>query len=369
MLLEIRDLVTTARGVGDRSEVALVDGVSLRVEAGRTLALVGESGSGKSVTALSVVRLLSAGVRIAGGSILFEGRELIGAPEAHLRALRGNRIAMIFQDPMSSLNPVLSIAAQLCEPLMLHRRMSRGAAMNEARELLRAVGIPAAAERLHDFPHELSGGMRQRVMIAMALACRPALLIADEPTTALDVTVQAQILALLRDLQRRFGMGILFITHDLAVVSETADQVAVMYAGRIVETGSAARVLAAPRHPYTQALLRCAPRVEEPAGGDAADGAPGGADRGLRAGAVGVAGVGIDRGASAAGGTDVCSQAAQRLLPVIAGEPPSPLRRPTGCAFHPRCDRPLLDRCRSEVPPPVVSKADGGLSACWLAEG
>ncbi|QOJ15649.1 MAG: ABC transporter ATP-binding protein [Planctomycetia bacterium] len=345
MLLEIRDLVTCARGAMERSEVALVEGVSLRVEAGRTHALVGESGSGKSITALSIVRLLPAGVRIAGGSIVFEGRELVGAPEAELRALRGNRIAMIFQDPMSSLNPVLSIGAQLCEPLMLHRRMSRRAAMGEALELLRAVGIPAAAERLHDYPHELSGGMRQRVMIAMALTCRPALLIADEPTTALDVTVQAQILALLRDLQRRFGMGILFITHDLAVVSQTADDVAVMYAGRIVETGSAGRVLSAPRHPYTQALLRCAPGVDE------------GAGAGVRSGAVQ-----SERGGSSVG-------TARRLLPVIAGEPPSPLRRPGGCAFHPRCDRPLVDRCRREVPPPVRSKGDDGFSACWLAEG
>jgi microcin C transport system ATP-binding protein len=257
-LLEVRDLaVHFGVGAGD---VAAVRGVSFDVARGETLALVGESGSGKSVTALSVVRLLPPAARISAGSVRFEGRELLAAPEAELQAVRGNRVGMVFQEPMTSLNPLHRVERQIGETLRLHRGLDPAAARARTVELLRLVGLDEPERRLGAFPHELSGGQRQRVMIAMALANEPDLLIADEPTTALDVTIQAQILALLRDLRSRLGMALLFITHDLTLVRKLGDRVCVMQAGRIVEQGPVARLFGAPRHPYTRHLLESEPR-------------------------------------------------------------------------------------------------------------
>lgn len=241
-----------------------VRGISLSLATGSVLALVGESGSGKSMTALSIMRLLPPPGFISSGEIVFEGQNLVSLPEESMRDIRGKRISMVFQEPMTSLNPVLRIADQLCEPLILHLGLSRRDAHERGIELLENVGIPSAGNRMRDYPHQLSGGMRQRVMIAMALACQPALLIADEPTTALDVTIQAQILELL-DMQRKSGgLSILLITHDLGIVSERADHTAVMYAGQVVESAPTAILLAAPRHPYTQALLASLPQYAEP---------------------------------------------------------------------------------------------------------
>ena len=309
-LLAVRDLRThffTAAGV-----VKSVDGVSFELRRGETLALVGESGSGKSVTSLSILRLLAAPGRIVGGQIAFsskaggatgEARELTKATEAEMRAIRGNEIAMVFQEPMSSLNPVYSIGEQIAESIRLHRRKGRREAMEIAGEMLELVGIPAARARLRDYPHQLSGGMRQRVMIAMALCCDPALLIADEPTTALDVTVQAQILELLRKLQDERHMGILFVTHNLAVVAEIAQRVVVMYGGRVVEDGATRDIFRSPRHPYTRALFQSLPRM------------------GMHAG----------------------------RLRAIPGSPPNPLQLPKGCAFAPRCEY-AIDECSAAVP-------------------
>jgi oligopeptide/dipeptide ABC transporter ATP-binding protein len=296
-LLEIRNLVTTFTTGGQR--VAAADDVSLSIRRGETLALVGESGCGKSVTALSILRLLpSPPARVERGAILYEGADLLKLDEASLRRIRGDRIAMIFQEPMTSLNPVFTVGFQLVEALRLHRDLSKRAALQRAVELLDLVGIPAPKQRVSDYPHQLSGGMRQRVMIAMALACDPQLLIADEPTTALDVTVQAQILALLQQLQTQRSMGILFITHDLGIVAEFADRVAVMYAGRIVEQCSVKELFDAPAHPYTQGLLASVPaRVIARAEG-----------------------------------------AIPRRLPTIRGVVPSLAHLPPGCRFRDRCD-------------------------------
>ncbi|MBW7905586.1 MAG: ABC transporter ATP-binding protein [Phycisphaerae bacterium] len=332
MLLTIENLrtVIAATGVDGDGPAAVVDGVSLSLAAGGTAALVGESGSGKTLTALSIMRLLPESARLASGRVIFEGRDLVTATEAELRRIRGVRAAMIFQEPMTSLNPVLTVGFQIAEPLRVHRGMSRPAARREAIELLRRVGIPAPQRRVDAHPHELSGGMRQRAMIAMALACRPALLVADEPTTALDATVQAQIMALLGELRRQTGLALLLITHDLRLVARVADDVHIMYAGRIVESGPVAEVLGAPRHPYTAALLRTLPGW----GGDAARGnAPLGEPRRAR-------------------------------LPVIPGEPAHAHRRPGGCAFHPRCEVGKDDaRCRAEVPP--VERRGARSCACF----
>jgi peptide/nickel transport system ATP-binding protein len=307
-LLRVTGLRTTVR-LQER-EVAAVDGVSFAVPAGRTLGLVGESGSGKSLTALSLMRLLpEPQVRVAGGEILFEGRDLARLDERALCGLRGRRLAMVFQEPSTALNPVFTVGAQVGEPLRIHQGLSRAAARAKAVELLELVGIPAAAERAAAYPHELSGGMKQRAMIAMALACRPALLVADEPTTALDVTVQAQILALLGRLRRELGMALLLISHDLGVIAETCDEVAVMYGGRIVEQGPTAEILRHPRHPYTLGLLAAMQTLE----------------------------------ASAAGG------ASAGRLREIPGTVPAVGRFPVGCAFAERCDR-AQARCRSELP-------------------
>jgi len=298
-----------------------VDGVDLELAAGGTLGVVGESGSGKSVTALSIMRLVDRPGRVEPGSkILFEGRDLAKLSESEMSAIRGNDVSMIFQEPMTSLNPVFTVGNQIAEAVVLHQGLGKRDAMSRAVEMMRLVGIPSAERRVDDYPHQLSGGMRQRVMIAMALACNPKLLIADEPTTALDVTVQAQILELMKDLRERLGMAILLITHDLGVVAEMVDEVAVMYAGRIVERGPVADVFAEPQHPYTGALLRSIPRV------------------GMRY---------------------------TRPLEAIRGMVPSPLDWPPGCRFAPRCDY-AFDRCQSEDP--RLLSVPPQESACWLCE-
>ncbi|HTY19500.1 MAG TPA: ABC transporter ATP-binding protein [Myxococcota bacterium] len=300
-LLAVEDLVTTFPAPGGR--IAVVDRVDLQVGRGEVLALVGESGCGKSMTALSLLRLVPRPGRVERGRIRLGGRALEGLPATQWRRIRGAEMAMIFQEPMTSLNPVQTAGAQVVEALRLHQSVSRAAAQRRAIELFERVGIPDAAARFGAYPHQLSGGMKQRAMIAMALAARPKLLIADEPTTALDVTIQAQILDLLRELSRDLGMSLLLITHDLGVVNELADRVAVMYAGRVVEQGPRAALLAAPRHPYTQGLLRSMPAR---------------ARRGER-------------------------------LAEIPGAVPSPEAWPPGCRFHPRCGR-VLAPCAAQEP-------------------
>src|SRR5713101_3779454 len=256
-LLEVRDLRTSFFLEG--GEARAVDGVSFALDAGRVLGLVGESGCGKSVTALSLMRLVPPPGRIVGGEVRLDGRDLLGLPERDMRAVRGAGMAMIFQEPMTSLNPVFTVGSQIAEAIRLHRRASRRAAWARAVELLAEVGISEPERRARDYPHRLSGGMRQRVMIAIAISCEPRVLVADEPTTALDVTIQAEILDLLRTLRERRGMALVLITHDLGVVAEQADEVAIMYAGRIVEHASVVDVFERPLHPYTQALLRSMP--------------------------------------------------------------------------------------------------------------
>ncbi len=301
--------------------VTVLDGVSFAIAKGESLGLVGESGSGKSQTALAVLGLLPATAHIEG-SIRFEQQELIGAGRAALDQLRGSRISMVFQDPMSSLNPYLSIGVQMAEVLEQHRGASRADALREAAMMLDAVRIADPRRRLAQFPHEFSGGMRQRVLIAMALLAKPELLIADEPTTALDVTVQAEVLAVLDELRRELGLALLLITHDLGVVSGHCERMAVMYAGRIVESGPTAAVLANPRHPYTAALLATRPNLSGP--------------RPAR-------------------------------LPTIAGQPPDPARRPPGCAFAPRCEQ-VLPQCRELAPILRIDEARRG-RACHLDAG
>jgi oligopeptide/dipeptide ABC transporter ATP-binding protein len=321
-LLEIRDLVTefgTERGV-----VRAVDGVSLSIQKRQTVGVVGESGCGKSVTALSVMRLVASPPgRIASGSILYDGRDLLQLPPEQMRAIRGNRIAMIFQEPMTSLNPVFTVGDQVAEAVRLHQKKSRRQALEVAAEMFQKVGIPSPTERLGAYPHQLSGGMRQRVMIAMALVCNPALLIADEPTTALDVTIQAQILDLLRSLQEQLGMGIMLITHDLGVVAETCEQVVVMYAGRVVERASTIDLFRSPRHPYTAGLLRSVPPLPTPDDPEP-DGEP---------------------GAHAADG----KPRRRARLPEIPGMVPRLSELPVGCKFVTRCEA-AQDRCRAEEP-------------------
>ena len=317
-LLEVQDLRTLFST--DEGDFFAVDGVSFTVEAGKTLGVVGESGCGKSVTSLSIMGLVpSPPGRIAGGSIRFEDQELIGAPAQAMQDLRGNGMAMIFQEPMSSLNPVFTIGEQIVEGLLRHRRITRAQATERAIEVLRKVRMPAPEQRFHEHPHKLSGGMRQRAMIAMALACEPRLLIADEPTTALDVTIQAQILDLLRTLQRETGTAVILITHDLGVVAEVADDVVVMYAGRVVEQAPVATLFEAPQHPYTVGLLGSIPRLD----------------------------------------------AQRSRLASIEGQVPSPLRRSSGCSFAERC--PFADaRCRAEAPG-LREVGARHRSACWKA--
>jgi oligopeptide transport system ATP-binding protein len=316
-LLEIDDLSVIFRS--ERGEVRAVSSVSLKVDAGETLAIVGESGSGKSVTALSVLRLLGSAGRVARGSICFEGEDLVNVSDARMRATRGNRIAMIFQEPMSSLNPTLTVGRQVAEPIRLHRRVSWEDALSQAARLLEMVAIPDAAKRLGDYPHQFSGGMRQRVMIAMALACQPRLLIADEPTTALDVTVQAQILDLLKSLTRDMGVALVLITHDLGLVARYADRVAVMYAGRVVETAPARQLIENPLHPYTRGLMTSTPGAAK--------------------------------------------QPRQRLH-TIAGQPPDLAALPPGCAFAPRCSH-AHAACLA-APPAVRQVGSSHVYACVL---
>jgi peptide/nickel transport system ATP-binding protein len=312
-LLAVEDLVTTF--ATEHGEVRAVDGVSFEVPRGKTLGVVGESGCGKSVTALSILRLIPTPPgRIAGGRVLYDGKDLAHLPEKQLQQLRGNKISMIFQEPMTSLNPVFSVGEQVAEAVRIHQKKGRKEALARAAELFRLVGIPAPEERLAAYPHQLSGGMRQRVMIAMALACTPDLLIADEPTTALDVTIQAQILDLLRRLQRELGMSILLITHDLGVVAETCEEVIVMYAGQVVERAGAKELFAAPAHPYTAGLLRSLPDLDD---ARTAHGEP---------------------------------------LPEIPGVVPALHERPTACRFQDRCPR-VQERCRVEAPQLVAHGA------------
>ncbi|MBI4565033.1 MAG: ABC transporter ATP-binding protein [Planctomycetes bacterium] len=306
-LLEIKNLRThffTSDGV-----VKAVDGVSFLLGRGEVLGIVGESGCGKSVTALSMMRLVSLPGRIVEGEILFEGRDLARLPERDMRDIRGNNISMIFQEPMTSLNPVFTVGNQIIEAIVLHQKKSKREARDRAVDMLRLVKVPAPEQRVDEYPHQLSGGMRQRVMIAMALACNPKLLIADEPTTALDVTIQAQILDLLRELQQKLHMSVIIITHDLGVVAEFADKVAVMYASKVAEYATAQELFADPLHPYTKGLFRSRPSVTS------------------------------DR---------------REPLKVIPGTVPNPLRFPSGCKFHPRCDLAVssgkLERCAVKEP-------------------
>jgi oligopeptide/dipeptide ABC transporter ATP-binding protein len=318
-LLTVSNLTTVF--TTDAGIARAVDGVSFSVDAGETLGIVGESGCGKSVTSLSIMRLVPPPGEIGrGSSIEFRGRELLALDSDAMRGVRGNEIAMIFQEPMTSLNPVHTVGAQIAEVIRLHRGVGRREAWDRAVEMLGLVGIAAPAQRAKDYPHELSGGQRQRVMIGIALSCDPALLIADEPTTALDVTIQAQILELLADLQQRLGMALILVTHDLGVVAHVCDRVAVMYAGRIVEEGPVGPLFEDPRHPYTEGLLRAIPRVD----------------------------------------------AAGPSLEVIAGQVPSATSWPTGCRFHPRC-RYGWERCTLDEPG-LLDTGGRRRSRCWLEE-
>ncbi|TIO11818.1 MAG: ABC transporter ATP-binding protein [Mesorhizobium sp.] len=320
VLLDVRDLET--HFYGEESVTRALGGISFQVKKGETLGVVGESGCGKSVTALSILRLLpKLSARTVGGEILFRGRDLLELSDREMRQVRGDQIAMIFQEPMTSLNPVYTVGHQIAEAVQIHTKASRSAAMKKAEEMLRLVRIADPKRRVNNYPHEMSGGMRQRAMIAMALACSPELLIADEPTTALDVTIQAQILRLIVDLKERTGTAVMFITHDLGVVAETCQRVIVMYAGRIVEQASVIDLFARPAHPYTQGLMRSVP----------------------------------DR-----------RRGRQHRLPEIPGIVPS-LREPiVGCSFAPRCPF-AIDICR-EKRPPILHVRSSHAAACWRAE-
>ena len=324
-LLDVQNLQThfgTPDGV-----VRAVEGLSFHIDPGETVAIVGESGCGKSVTSMSILRLVPTPPGKIEGKILFQGRDLLRVSDSEMRKLRGNDISMIFQEPMTSLNPVLTVGRQIGETLRLHQGMNQQQALQRSTEMLELVGISAAARRVREYPHQLSGGMRQRVMIAMALACNPKLLIADEPTTALDVTIQAQILDLMRDLKTRLGSAIMLITHDLGVVAEMAQRVVVMYAGRKVEEASVNDLFARPRHPYTRGLLGAVPRL----------------------------------------GSSLESNTGRTKLAEIPGLVPSLRQRIVGCAFAGRCPM-VTDYCR-EVAPAVDQKAPGHWAACHYAEG
>ncbi|NDZ16003.1 peptide ABC transporter ATP-binding protein [Variovorax sp. WS11] len=330
-LLRVQDLHVEFRT--RRGQAQVLNGVDFEIRGGETLCVVGESGCGKSMTALALLRLIpSPPGRISGGRVLFQDEDLLKAGDARMREVRGNRISMIFQEPMTSLNPVFTVGDQIAESLQLHAGMNVHAARLRAIEMLRQVGIPAPERRVDEYPHQLSGGMRQRVMIAMALACRPDILIADEPTTALDVTVQAQIFDLLRELQREKGTAILLITHDMGAVAEMADRVMVMYAGRVIEQGTTAQVLGEPSHPYTRGLIECLPEL----------------------------------------GSSTASEE-REALPEIAGMVPSIWELGSGCAFRERCPH-AMERCATEVPPmfevpsavvPLHAAMPHG-AACWL---
>jgi len=320
-LLQVKDLKTYF--YTDAGIVKAVDGVSYALSEGETLGLVGESGCGKSVSALSILRLIAYPPgKIVGGEIFFEGKNILKASEEEIREIRGNQIAMIFQEPMTSLNPVLTIGLQIGEALELHRNMNKKEAREEILRLLKMVGIPDPERRIDDYPHQFSGGMRQRVMIAMALSCNPKLLIADEPTTAVDVTIQAQLLEVVKELTSRLGTAVILITHNLGVVARHVNRMAVMYAGRIVEQGPAAEVYAHPQHPYTIGLLASVPRLDQPR--------------------------------------------KERLVP-IDGQPPNLISLPPGCSFVPRCSY-RMEICSKERPE-LRSVADRHFTACWANIG
>ena len=316
MLLEVKDLETEFKV--KRGTVKAVNGVSFEVDKGEILAVVGESGSGKSVTSLSVMGLIRDPGRVAGGEILFNGENLLKKSTKEMQAVRGDKISMIFQEPMTSLNPVYRVKDQIMETILTHTTMNKKEALKRAIEMLDLVGIPAPEQRVNDYPHQMSGGMRQRVMIAMALACDPELLIADEPTTALDVTIQAQILDLINRLREKLGMAVLLITHDLGVVAETADKVVVMYCGRVVEQATVEQLFTKPLHPYTQRLLDSIPKMDE------------------------------DR---------------ERLY-MIKGIVPDPIHLPNGCSFADRCDK-CMEKCREHMPKLSVTE-DGRKVRCFL---
>lgn len=319
-LLDVRDLKVTIPARGGLATI--VDGVSFRVGKGEALGVVGESGCGKSITAMSLLGLLPPGGKVAGGTAMFEGNDLFQLSNSKMRRVRGGRISVVFQDPMTSLNPVMRIGDQIIEPLMEHLKLSKAEAWARAGELMRLVGIPGGESRLVNFPHELSGGMRQRVMIAIGLACEPPLVIADEPTTALDVTIQAQIVDLVKDLRARLGMSIIWITHDLALVSGLVDRVMVLYSGKIVEEAPVDELYSNPTHPYTRGLLASLPRLD-----------------------------GVE----------------SRRLPSIAGTPPDPRRRPAGCPFAPRCELKIA-KCETQMPPldSVPKGTAAHKAACWV---
>jgi len=318
-LLEIENLSTHYVSSKGTRVVRAVDRVSLRIDAGETLGIVGESGSGKSTLALTILRVLPPAARIVAGRMLFEGEDLVQKSDAEMRHIRGKRIAMILQDPMASLNPLFTIGDQVAEPMRVHEGVGRATAWNRARDLLKSVRIPSPETRLTQYPHEMSGGMRQRIVGAIGISCEPRLLIADEPTTSLDLTIQAQYLNLLRELQRAHGLALIFITHNLGIVAKMCDQLAVMYAGRVVESGPVSRIFNAPVHPYTEALLSSIPRM---------------------------------------------SDSAQRLT-AIEGQPPDLAALPPGCAFAPRCVK-AFDRCRQEAPP-ELAPGERRTARCWLA--
>lgn len=316
LLLEVDNLRTcfnTSKGL-----ISVVNDISFKIRRGESVGMVGESGCGKSVTSLSIMRLIFPPGKIDSGRILLEGEDLVKKSQKAMRSIRGNRISMIFQEPMTSLNPVYTVGMQIAEPLRLHQSLSRKDAQDKTVELLNAVGIPLPEQRVKEYPHQLSGGMRQRVMIAMALSCNPSLLIADEPTTALDVTIQAQILELLKEIKHRLNMSILIITHDLGIIAELAERVLVVYAGRVVEEAEVKNLLKNPLHPYTQGLLASIPRLDS----------------------------------------------GKKRLHVIEGNVPVPGKYPTGCPFHPRCPF-ARNLCRLKIPPFKIHEKDRMLS-CWI---
>ncbi|MGH7315131.1 MAG: ABC transporter ATP-binding protein [Candidatus Rokuibacteriota bacterium] len=318
-LLELRNLSTHYVSARGTRVVRAVDEVSLSLEAGSTLGIVGESGSGKSTLALTILRLLPPAARITSGEIRFEGEDLRAKSDAEMRRIRGKRIAMILQDPMASLNPLFTIGDQVAEPLRVHEGAGRRGAWSRAKDLLKAVRISAPESRVREYPHQMSGGMRQRIVGAIAISCSPRLLIADEPTTSLDLTIQAQYLNLLRDLQRQHELALIFITHNLGIVAKMCDQVAVMYAGRLVEWGPVTRIFDTPAHPYTRALLESIPRM-----GDS-----------------------------------------RQRLTAIEGQPPDLAAPPSGCAFHPRCPQ-AMAQCREEAPP-ETALGPRHTARCWLS--
>jgi oligopeptide/dipeptide ABC transporter ATP-binding protein len=318
-LLELRNYSTHYVSARGTRVVKAVDNVSLTLDAGETLGIVGESGSGKTTLALSILRLLPMAASHTSGEILFDGEDLLTKSTEEMRQIRGKRIAMILQDPMASLNPLFTIGDQVGEPLRVHEGMARRSAWQKATALLKAVRITAPETRVREYPHQMSGGMRQRIVGAMGIACEPRLLIADEPTTSLDLTIQAQYLALLRDLQREHGLALIFITHNLGIVAKMCDRVAVMYAGRLVEFGPVRKIFDQPKHPYTRALLQSIPRFAD----------------------------------------------ARNRLTAIGGQPPDLSTLPLGCAFHPRCPD-AIDRCRGEAPPETGTTTSHTVR-CWVA--